>query len=546
MLTQINCIRNNGYKWYSSDNCKFKGYLQKENGVVIRDYEAVKLLSSIQSYEALFSFLRQCMGVFSLILSHGNEVWLATDIARSMPLYYTEDGSYVSDDVNELQKVCNPLFFGLEDFRTIEMYATSYIGYQNTIFRGIKQVELGSVTKIKEGMITTKPYFIHHKDIQLLITEKEAVRLLKEKTKNMIKRILKVVGNRQIVISLSGGYDSRYLACSLKDFGVDNVICYTYGRSDSFEVAQSKKVADALGYQWFNIPYTDVAIRNILKMETDYLDYCNRPDYSAYLQNYIAVKTLHNKKLIPEDSVFLTGLCNDMPTGAYIPDEKTLRNKYAFTNEGVATYNVDGRFTRFNITAEAKAIFKKDVVDYLDRMCVSVHDYQSFVSALDCLETSLSHSHCFLNMNTVHEFFGYEWLLPCWDKELLSFWYSLPANLRKGQKFYEIYITQHLANRYGVGTKKYINSLASKPWKVKLKRKIGGLAVSVLYPLGIPVRRNTDINNFSVLEVEIYKQLKQKCAVKSERASIVLMGTIYMMERRYGTNWYANIRKYLV
>lgn len=547
MLPTILCTKNKGYGWFTAGNYNFKGYLQKQDGTIVRGYDAISLLEGITSFNEFLHLLQQCMGVFSIVISNNeNEVWFATDVARSMPLYYTSDLSYISDDVDILRReACINETFALDNLRMLEMYSTSYIGFQNTIFKGVKQLELGCVAKIKDGYINIKPYFVHTA-VRQVISEKEAIECLDRITTNMVNRMLGVIGNRQIVLSLSGGYDSRYLACSLKKNGVDNVICYTYGRSDSFEVAQSKIVADALGYKWFNIPYDDVSIRNILVNDTAYLDYCNRPDYSVYLQNYIAVKELHNKYLIPADSVFLTGLCNDMPTGFYIPDEETIRQNYSFTNEGVAEYNLDGRFVRFNVAAKARTCFNQDVLDYLNRMGIQVTDYVSFISALDCLETSLNHSHCFLNMNSVHEFFGYEWLLPCWDKELLSFWYSLPPALRKGQKLYETYITQYLANKYGVGTKKHINKLASSPWKVRVKRKIGGLAVSVLYPLGIPVRRNTDINNFSVLEVEIYKHIKQKNAVKAERAAIILMLTIYMMERRYGHDWYAKIKEYLL
>ena len=79
----------------------------------------------------------------------------------------------------------------------------------------------------------------------------------------------------------------------------------------------------------------------------------------------------------------------------------------------------------------------------------------------------------------------------------------------------------------------------------KLKRKIGAILVKVAYPLGIPIRRNTDINDMSVLEVELYKRIRQKKAIKPDRAALILLLTIYMMERRYGTDWYPMIKGYL-
>ena len=542
-MISVLCNRNKGYKWFTADRCWFKGYLQDGAGKVIRGDEAIMLLKSLASFSDLTALLDRYTGLFSIIVQKENETWLGVDIARSMPLYYADDFSAVSDDVDVLIEFCDKGHYRLEDIRVLELYTTSFIGFKHTIYKGIKQIELGCVAQIKDNAIVEKPYFVHNAVVETM-TEEEALRKLDELTFKMIQRMLAVVGSRQIVLSLSGGYDSRYLACSLKKHGINNVICYTYGRKDSFEVAQSKKVADALGFKWYNVNYDDASIKSILCDDTEYLNYCNRPDYSAYLQNYLAVKELHNKHLIPKESVFLTGLCNDMPTGFYIPAEEEAK-VYGFTNGGLAEYNLDRRFVKFALTSKARSIYKADILAFLQRMHVVVTDYQSFISALDCLETANFHSHCFLNMNTVHDFFDYEWLLPCWDKDLLLFWYSVAIEMRRSQQLYETYVTQHLANEYGVGTKKHINISASTSFERKLKRRIGAILVKVAYPLGIPLRRNTDINNFSVMEVEIYKRIKQKDAVKADRAALILMLTIYMMEYRYGNSWFKKVSPYL-
>lgn len=82
--------------------------------------------------------------------------------------------------------------------------------------------------------------------------------------------------------------------------------------------------------------------------------------------------------------------------------------------------------------------------------------YQNFVAAVDCLWTIRNHSRQFLYMNDVHEFFGYKWLLPCWDRRLLEFWYSLPLEYRLSQNLYEEWVTTKLPAQYGVGQKKIV------------------------------------------------------------------------------------------
>ena len=313
----------------------------------------------------------------------------------------------------------------------------------------------------------------------------------------------------------------------------------------SFEVIQSEKVAEALGFDWVSYEYTDSDIMSILSEENvPYFDYCNGHDYTIYLQNFIAVKKLSESGLVDKNAVFVTGLCNDMPTGFYVPDYETAL-KYGFTDRGCANYIADDRFVRFKLSDEAYEKITSEIIGKLNEFNVHVTDYNSFYNAVACLFTGYNHSRAFLNMNRCHEYFGHEWLIPCWDKNLLLFWYSVPLEFRYQQKLYEEYICNHLANEYGIGTKKYINIEGKTNASKKIKRKVGGVLVRVCYPMGIPIRRKRDINNFAPLEVELYKRIKQKNAVKPERAAIILLLTCYLMEQRYGTDWFAEVKKFL-
>ena len=540
-MAEIICNKNRGYKWMNEKGIYFKGYLQTENGEIWRAEQAIEQLYGIDSFEAFRKYLQNIYGVFAIIMEHGSETWLASDVAGSMPLYYTDDSKVIADDVDAIIKSGNG-YEKLDSLRAFELYATSYVGYSNTVYRHIKQIQIGSVCRVDNNSTVEIPYYVHA-GRAFDRSEETAIQELHEKTQAMMKRVIAAVEGRPVVISLSGGYDSRYVACSLKDNGVDNVICYTYGREGSFEVEQSRKVANALGYKWYNVQYNDSEIKALIH-EDGYFDYSNRPDYITYLQNYHAVKKLKEMEKLPENAVFITGLCNDMPTGFYIPDRKEVE-QFGFSNEGAAEYNVQQRFVKFKITEEAERKYKDDILKFLREMGVSVTDYESFVSALDCIETSGFHTHCYLNMNTVHDYFGYEWILPCWDHDMLTYWYSLVPKLRIGQYLYEKYITEHIGRKYGVGTKKHLNLSAPTPFLDKMKRICGGILVRITYPLGIPIRRNTDVNNFAMFEVELYKAISQKNAIKADRAGIILLLTIFIMERRYGKNWYRNIKKYL-
>lgn len=539
---KILCERNKGYKWYQREGVYFRGYIQLKNGDCLQGEAAVKYLLANASYDEFYNSLSTFYGCYSIIICKDDEVWMAVDIARSMPLYYDAELSCVSDSAEAVRKYKLINTEDLDYNRVLEMYATSYIVGENTVFHSIKQLDIGSAAIIRNNKIESHYYFVH-KSKEISIDRRDALSQLEEITGRSMERLKKVIGNRQIVISLSGGYDSRYLACSLKENGFENVFCYTYGRKDSFEPIQSKKVADALGYQWEGLEYSDDDVKKIISEDTkEYFAYTNNYDYISYIQNFVAFKKLSEMGVIDEDAVVLTGLCNDMPTGYYTPDKEEAE-KWGYTNEGCASFVYSQRFVKFSLADDLKKQYTREIEGKFKEWDLRVADYESFVHASDCANTAFSHSRCFLHMNNVHEFFGHQWLLPCWDRELLEFWYSIPAKYRYKQNLYEEYITERIGKKYGVGTKKEIKTVGRSIKSQKLIRNLGSKVVKAAYTLGIPIRRSTDINNFAPLEVKIYQNIKQKNAIKSKYAAFTLLFTVYLMEKRHGTGWYKEIKR---
>ena len=116
---------------------------------------------------------------------------------------------------------------------------------------GIKSVVAGSyvVINTEDGSFSSYDYFSHiYKKVGR--TKEEIFKLSQERLEAGFQRMLgSLKKNQPLLIPLSGGYDSRLIACLCKKSGLENVTCFTYGREDSFEVAISKKVASALGYK---------------------------------------------------------------------------------------------------------------------------------------------------------------------------------------------------------------------------------------------------------------------------------------------------------
>ena len=98
--------------------------------------------------------------------------------------------------------------------------------------------------------------------------------------------MLRQIGNRQIVIPLSAGNDSRLVASILKYLGAKNVKCYSYGTPGNFEAKIAKVIAQKLCYEWKFIPLTH-KVKKFLCIQRlqNYLDYsetyCSVPNIQS-------------------------------------------------------------------------------------------------------------------------------------------------------------------------------------------------------------------------------------------------------------------------
>jgi asparagine synthase (glutamine-hydrolysing) len=334
---------------------------------------------------------------------------------------------------------------------------------------------------------------------------------------------------------MSGGYDSRFVGCMLKRAGIEDVSCYTYGKSDSFEVSQSRKNAEALGYRWACVEHSDERIQAILGDESKpYFEMCCEHDYTIFLQNFVAVKDLHENGWFKPNSVFITGLCGDMPTGNYVKKTSDFGiNEFNSQSAAEMIYNEE-IFPRYELDKKYKTKFLNKLRAMIEALPITISDYQSHNTAVDCLTTGFIHSRLFLHMNRIHEYFGYEWLLPYWDVRLLQKWYSIPAEKRAGQALYEDWLLTDICAPFGIGNKKYRAVYSYNRLKKKLMYLGGSIAAYVLYNLGLPFRRSYDFSNFAPLEIELFKRLNNKRAIKYSKAGLRLLQNLYVLQERYG------------
>lgn len=538
---EINCILSNnlGYNWYKRNGSCFKGYLfLQENNTVLRKDQALDYLYQANSLLELEKLLDQVDGVFSFIINKPEITFAGVDVARSMPLYYSEDGLFLSDNIKEISGKKKLQCSDIDLSSLEEIIIDRYIAFDRTIYNGIKQLDAGQVAEFYNAQITVHYYYTHKKNI-VYSSRSEALNNFNEMSEKLFDEILKVVNGRPIVLSLSGGYDSRYIACMLKKLGKNNDIsCYSYGKANSFEVKKAKQIADTLGFRWTFVEYTKDMVNKYLDgTYNDYFKTYQGLDCPPYIQNFVAVSYLHEIGWFKKESVFITGLCNDMQTGYYtkrmeeIPDFKPTMD--FFTNYLIS----DRHFTKiFSETSLQK--YKEVLSDVIQKMDIRISNYQEFVSAVDTIEAIGEHSRVFLHMNDVHAFFGYEWLIPCWSKLNLNFWYSQPSDFKVHQNLYEEWQLSSIPKQLGVAERKTIKGYSvTKKYMRYIARTKLILKRIILYPLGISLDEDYDVNYFDVVIAKYFKNIKQKYFFGFRNLALNNVLVFYLLEQELGTDF---------
>ena len=136
---------------------------------------------------------------------------------------------------------------------------------KRTFHPDIKTLSAGQYVLFEKNKILTYNYFSFFGDIKNKYSQKRLIEELSGITLSIFKETLRRVGDKQIVIPLSAGNDSRLVASCLKFLGAENVLCYSYGNRNSFEVKTAEKVAFKLGFKWHFIPLNHKNEKNFFK-----------------------------------------------------------------------------------------------------------------------------------------------------------------------------------------------------------------------------------------------------------------------------------------
>lgn len=450
----------------------------------------------------LLSELEKIAGLFSLVILKGNNCFLAGDIIRSLPVFYGfRNGElFITDNLNEYQEQNGSL--PIDDDKLEEYISAGFVFGAGTIYKNVFAIQAGELVTINKPEILSERYFEFKPSKDLLNYENTGTfsELLDKVLLSVFSRLLEQTPDvNRWIVPLSGGHDSRTIVNYLYRLGIRNVVCFSYGMPDNEQSQLSRQVAEALGYEWHFVEYTEQKWQDLHeKGITDkFIYYAFNGVSIPHLQDFLAVYELKEKKILKENDVFVPGHTFDFLVGSNLeePDMLCENNKMA----------VERTFRMHTKNTDWTASPVKSIEEICEKTKVDPHHFQEYFNWQEKRAKFL------VNACRGYEFFGFKVRLPYWDKEIVDFWLMVPDKDRMGRT---IFLE---AENHGI----LVDKIVSIPFYGKVDRDPPGVFESVLRKL-LPDFIKTLVLRFTRYKVKYNAGLNQIWALKSKNVKELL------------------------
>lgn len=460
------------YHWTQHGPFMFVGYTVTED--VVRRHAA--------DFPLMFVSMQMEMsqGCYAAVLLDGHELNCWTDAAGSFPLFYKVEGDHlmVSDFEGTLPSFPSVIAESAKD-AFLKIYCTEGT---DTLLPDWKAIPAGHRldANLQTGEISLQRYF-HHFELKKDAYEVQFTDRCRWLFQDMSLSIGAFCKDKLALVPLSGGYDSRLILSLLIQCEHPDILCYTYGRTDSHEMEIASAVAEKLGVRHERILY-DQEVFSMYGSE-DWKQYEQHNHHFQSLpheQDYFAMRILKERGLLGRPFVAIPGYCGDIAGGSYLKDLDIEPRDYI---EQLTGYT-------------AKHLLKEEHVAAWDI-------YQQWLC-----ENRLSKF--IVNGVRVFEHFGGEWMLPLWHDTFLHLFYNIDHRNRLGQKAYLEALFSIYFEPLDIAFRKPSNDTPtiSKTWKDTLKETLPGQWVAAIQKINRKSKA-ADPSNLHVLYEIIYEQMQQ-------------------------------------
>lgn len=435
--------------WQQAANASglsLKGQVYLDSIPIDADLLAGHLCTAVTT-DALTFTLHRLNGFYAWIEQTPGRIRAAVDHIRSRPLFYAcADRSFLlSDDAEWVRQQVGDR--EMDPVAREEFQLAGYVTGAETLYPNVKQLQAGEVlvaTQQDNGVrVETHRYyrFLHtepeHVDVPALRAQLDQVAV------GSIQRLIDYANGRQIVVPLSGGYDSRLIVALLKRLRYESVLTFSYGLTGNKEAEFSSKVADELGFQWIFIEYTNVLwARSWSTLDAKaYRDMAANHVSLPHVQDWLAVRELVRRKEIEPDAILVPGHSGDFVAGSHIP-------AIAFTKKRIPYATLLKSLKNAHLSNIPKKCVKLCKNETLFNRIKSRIDLTydgsnvAFANLYELWDWQERQSKYIVNSVKAYEHYKLDWWLPLWDLEFVRFWEKVPLVMRKKRKWYVAWINK--------------------------------------------------------------------------------------------------------
>ena len=371
-----------------------------------------------------------------------------------------------------------------------EFLLAGYVTGSNTLFPEIKQVQAGEIVRLKidgssECFESIHYYkFLHQEPPSYSDFDLDAK--LSKCTLQVFKRLVDYAAGRQIVVPLSGGYDSRLIATYLKLLGYENILCFSYGTLGNKESQYSKAVADALGLRWVFVEYTVDKWRKqwATSEAKEYKFLASNHASLPHVQDWLAIKELLETGAVLRDAVVVPGHSGDFVAGSHIPLE-VIDTECNYSISAVVSAIIEMHYS--NRPKNGIGLFESGE---LERRILSQLDVDfdgsnvDFANLFEYWDWKERQAKYIANSIRVYEQVGLNWWMPLWDRDFVEFWHDVPLSIRRGRNWFKEWIVRRYKEHASEIAPQGLTNADELPgWYLFLLKVVKSLPKEIVEPL---------------------------------------------------------------
>jgi len=383
-----------------------------------------------------------------------------------VPLFFYVDHEgrnvYVADEIytllqimkNRKDKALNSLCLNsLNKLAESEFIVFGYtLGDKTLIEKDIKILEAGKNLLFNDDELKIKTEFIYYSP-QKIKDEKSLEELLLNAIKDVFRDILSWSRSRKIIVPLSSGYDSRFIATMLYLMNYKNVCTITYGLPNTEEPI-AKKIAERLGFEHIFIEYSPHTFSKLLPELPAYLLQYSQLFRTPNIQELLSTMLIRN--LYNIDGIFIPGHTGDFISGGHLTIRALSRkNIYEISNSIIEFHSLIRPFfipqlVRLSLERYLHNIWK-EVKLFSAQLKPQIQPYE-LQEIFDWRERQYKYISSAIIPYIVYE---YQFITPLWDKRLVNIFLKLTPKLKYKQKFYISFLFRNMFEPLEIDFRKY-------------------------------------------------------------------------------------------